>query len=385
MTDRAREGLDQYVRNMYHSLHAIPEKAFEEIKTASLIAAELRSMGMTVQENIAQTGVVGRISNNQPGPVIALRADMDALCFVRHQQEVMIHACGHDAHSAMVLGAAKQLSADPPKYGEAIFLFQPSEEQRDGSRQVIATGVLDHVTEMIGIHVRPADELPLQSATPALLHGAVQIIRAVIKGVNAHGARPHLGVNALEASVLAVNALNALHFDPKIQHSLKVTRLLVEGETYNLIPEKAEIHIDVRAQTNELMQEMTEKISHAISRSANALGAETLINTVDYTPAAQYDEEMIQTAAGAIREILGSNMPPLLTPGAEDFHFYATLLGIRTTYIGLGAGVVPGLHHPDFFLQEEMLVKGAQILEVMVRKRLEINRPPSEAGNVSQQ
>ncbi len=372
MPENQNMPLDNYVKNLYLKLHAIPEKSFEEIKTAAAIAEELNALGLTVQEKIAHTGVIGRLKTKTPGPVIALRADMDAICFVHGKEEELFHACGHDAHSAMVLGAARLLSEKPPEYGEVIFLFQPSEEKMDGSRQVIASGVLNDVNEMVGIHVRPADELPVGQATPALMHGAVQIIRAVIMGVNAHGARPHLGVNALEASVLAINALNALHFDPKIQHSLKVTKLLVEGETFNMIPDQAELHIDVRAQTNGLMVEMTEKISNAISRSAGALGAETMISTIDHTPAAQYDEALVETADQAIKEILGESIPPLVTSGSEDFHFYATHLGLKTAYIGLGAGVTPGLHHPDFKLDPHMLVYGASILALIARKRLSV-------------
>ncbi len=359
-----------YVVELYRKLHMIPEKAFQEYETAKLVAAEMVRLGLEVKTGIAGTGVIGTLTTAKPGPVIALRADMDALCFVRNKKEEMIHACGHDAHSAMVLGAAKILVADPPECGSVLFLFQPSEERQDGSRQVIATGELDFVDEMVGIHVRPADELPAGQATPALLHGAVQIIKAEIRGENAHGARPHLGVNALEASVLAVNAVNMLHFDPKVYHSLKVTRLLVEGDTYNLIPDKAELHIDVRAQTNTLMHDMTEKISRAISRSAAALEAETIIETVDFTPAAEYNEGLVQTAAGAIRHVMGSSRPPLLTPGAEDFHFYATYLKMKTAYIGLGAGVTPGLHHPDFKLEQDQLIKGSMILATIVKERL---------------
>lgn len=370
MKHESAQADEGYVVDLYRRLHLIPEKAFQEFETAKLVSDEMTRLGLNVKMGIAGTGVIGTLTTDNPGRVIALRADMDALCFVRNKKEEMIHACGHDAHSAMVLGAARLLMADPPKRGSVVFLFQPSEERQDGSRQVIATGELDHVDEMVGIHVRPSDELPAGQATPALLHGAVQIIRAEIKGKNAHGARPHLGVNALEASVLAVNALNMLHFDPKVNHSVKVTRLLVEGETYNLIPDKAEMHIDVRAQTNELMHDMTEKISRAISRSAAALDAETLIETVDYTPAADYDEGLVQTAAGAIRNVMGSSRPPLMTPGAEDFHFYATHLNIKTAYIGLGAGVTPGLHHPDFNLDQDQLIKGSQILAAIVRERL---------------
>jgi len=370
MKHETNQKAEHYVVELYRKLHLIPEKAFQEFETAKLVAAEMVRLGLEVKTGIAGTGVIGTLTAENPGPVIALRADMDALCFVRNKKEELIHACGHDAHSAMVLGAAKLLVDDPPECGSVVFLFQPSEEKQDGSRQVIATGELDNVNEMVGIHVRPADELPAGQATPALLHGAVQIIKAEIRGKNAHGARPHLGVNALEASVLAVNAVNMLHFDPKVHHSLKVTRLLVEGETYNIIPDKAELHIDVRAQTNALMHDMTEKISRAISRSAAALEAETIIETVDFTPAAEYDESMVQTAAGAIRHVMGSSRPPLLTPGAEDFHFYATHLKVKTAYIGLGAGVTPGLHHPDFKLEQDQLIKGSMILATIVRERL---------------
>ncbi|RQD70471.1 MAG: amidohydrolase [Tindallia sp. MSAO_Bac2] len=369
MTINEKE-LDQYVRKMYKKLHQTPEKSYEEFETAKIVAGELRSMGLEVEESIAKTGVVARQKTNKEGPVIALRADMDALCLFQNHRETVSHVCGHDAHMAMVLGAAKILASQKPGKGEILYLFQPSEEKLDGAKKVIESGALDNVDEMIGIHVRPENEMPAGYATPALMHGSVQIIRAEIIGKNAHGARPHLGINALEAAVLSVNALNALHFDPNVPHSVKVTKLLVEGDTYNLIPDTAEIHVDIRAQNNQLMRIMTEEISKAIDKSAGALGAKTIIDTVDHTLAAEYDEDVVKSVEESIVEVLGKSLPPVATSGSEDFHFYASYKKIKTAYIGLGAGVRPGLHHPAFRLEKGMLAKGSDILAKSVLKRI---------------
>ncbi len=383
MSELVKEkGLDRYIRKLYKNFHRIPEKSYEEYETAKLVAEELRKIGLEVEEKIAGTGVVGRQKTGNPGPVIALRADMDALCLIRNHQETVQHLCGHDAHMAMVLGAAKMLVKTPPPMGEIVYLFQPSEEKLDGARKVIESGALDDVEEMIGIHVRPENEMATGDATPALLHGAVQIIRAEIFGKNAHGARPHLGVNALEAAVLAVNALNTLHFDPGIPHSAKVTRLLVEGDTYNQIPETAEIHVDIRAQCNALMRTMTVDISKAIDKSAGALGAKTIIDTVDHTLAAEYDDDVVKSVGEAIKGVLGDVLPPLVTFGSEDFHFYSSHKKIKTAYIGLGAGVKPGLHHPAFRLHPGMLVKGSRILAESVCKRIHQYACTQESGTI---
>lgn len=223
---------------------------------------------------------------------------------------------------------------------------------------------------MSGIHLRPKVEAVLGHATPALLHGASYQIILKLKGLNSHGARPHLGVNVIDAAMLLVSGINAIRLNPAVPHSIKVTRILAGGDTVNLIPDSADIAMDLRAQTNELMEEMIEKAKGVILNSAKTIGAIADIEFIGGVPAAEYDDELVEETRTAIIDVLGESMDPLLTVGGEDFHFYSTAKGIRTSYIGLGCDLEPGLHHPSMSFNIEGLYTGVAILNKLVKNKL---------------
>lgn len=359
-----------YVENVYNYLHTIPEIGFEEFETSKFIAEELKKFGFEVIEKIGGTGVIGKLDSGVAGPVFAMRADMDALSFEKDGKKYNVHACGHDSHSAMVLAAAKEIAEKGIKKGKMIVLFQPAEEVLGGAQSIVESGYIDSVEEMVGIHLRPIQETRLGQATPALVHGASYRIIAKIKGLNSHGARPHLGVNAVDAAMLVVSAINAIHVDPRVPHSIKVTRVHAGGETINLIPDEAEIAMDLRAQTNEVMEEMIAKAKDAIVNSAKAIGAEGKIELIGGVPAAEYNDEMVEICRCAIEEELGEVLEPLITTGGEDFHYYSKERKIKTAYIGLGADLTPGLHHPEMTFNLEALQLGVKILKNVAQKRL---------------
>lgn len=359
-----------YVENVYNYLHTIPEIGFQEFETSKFIAEELKKFGYEVIEKIGGTGVIGKLDSGVDGPVFSMRADMDALSFEKDGKKYNVHACGHDAHSAMVLAAAKEMAEKGIKKGKLIVLFQPAEEVLGGAQSIIESGHLNEVEEMVGIHLRPIQETRLGQATPALVHGASYRMIAKIKGLNAHGARPHLGVNAVDAAMLVVGAINAIHVDPRVPHSIKVTRVQAGGETINLIPDEAEIAMDLRAQTNEVMEEMIAKAKDAIVNSAKAIGAEGRIELIGGVPAAEYDDRMVDIARCAIEEELGEVLEPLITTGGEDFHYYSKKGKIKTAYIGLGADLTPGLHYPEMSFNLEALQLGVKILKNVAQRRL---------------
>lgn len=361
--------MEERVREVYASLHAIPEIGFTEHRTAAFLAEAARAAGYAVETGVGGTGVVATLDSGRPGPVVGLRADMDALPFVIDGEAVCRHACGHDAHSAMVLTAAEILAKSPPERGRLKVLFQPAEELLTGALSVIESGAADDLDMLFGIHLRPIQEARIGQATPALCHGASHVVDAVIKGVPSHGARPHLGVNAIDAAAAVVTAVNAIRLDPAQAWSVKTTRLQAGGAAANNIPDRAEMVFDLRAQTNALMEELHAKLATAVRHAAAASGAEAEVTVRGGVPAADYAPELVDLAREAIRAVLGDDgvLGPIVTPGGEDFHFYAVKRpGLRAAYVGLGCDLAPGLHHPEMAFKIEALPKGVAILVDLV-------------------
>ncbi|SDZ20589.1 amidohydrolase [Tindallia californiensis] len=361
--------IDAYAKKVYQQIHSTPEVGFEEHKTSRFIAEELKKMNYQVLENVGGTGVIGILDSGKAGPVFGLRADMDALAFEKNKIKYVFHACGHDAHSAIVLATAKKVSEQGIKQGKLYLVFQQAEEKL-GANQMIDSGQLDELEELVGIHLRPIQECRLGQATPALYHGSSKRVDVQVKGLNAHGARPHLGINAVDASVMLTNAINCIKADPDVSHSIKVTRLNAGGDTFNTIPDKATLTMDIRAQTNEVMESILEKVKLAVEHSGKHLGGVGEITSINGSPAAEYDAHMVALAKNAIMEELGESLEAISTPGAEDFHFYTQRLGVKTAYIGLGADLSPGLHHPEMNFHQDALINGVNLLFNMTRKKL---------------
>lgn len=357
------------VRQIYETLHQIPEAGFEEVKTAAYLAGQLEKAGYAVERGVAGTGVTGLLKSNKPGPVIMVRADMDALVHTVNGTDVKIHSCGHDANAAMVLTTAEIMSAKGISAGTLKILFQPAEESLNGAASVIKAGTVEDVDVLLGIHLRPISEAGKGKATPALFHGASCVMEAVVKGKAAHGARPHLGINAIDAAAAIVNAINGIRVNPAVPATVKATRLIAGGAAANLIPDHAVMAFDIRAQTNEVMTELLEKTAKAVERGAAAVGAEAKAEVKGGVPAAEYDPGLIEISRQAIRSVLGTEglLAPIYTPGGEDFHLYKKHKpSLKTCYIGLGADLTPGLHHPEMKFDAEALSDGVGILLAML-------------------
>lgn len=360
-------------------LHEIPELGLREEKTAAFIAEQLRKARYEVRTGVGGTGVVGVLRGDRPGPVLALRADMDALKHFIDGQERAIHSCGHDSHSAMVLCVAEETAKRQLLSGTLKVLFQPAEEILVGALAIIDAGVIADVDAIVGIHLRPQQEAKKGQATPALYHGASCHIDTTIQGVSAHGGRPHLGVNAIDAAAAVVNAINAIRMNPVVPASIKVTKLVAGGGAVNLIPDKAELAMDVRAQDNGLMQELVRKAQAAIGNAAASVGAKAVSRIEGGAPAAEYNGEIVELAREAIVAVLGKEglLPPIVTPGAEDFHFYVKRKPmIKAGYIGLGCDLTPGLHHPEMKFDRGSLINGVNILQYIVHRMLGFKTGP---------
>lgn len=360
------------VVKLYDYLHTIPELGFEEVKTAEFLAQELEKLGYKVTRNIGKTGVIGEIIGTEPGPTVLARADMDALPFVDAQgQHYANHSCGHDAHCSMLLVAAANVVGKIKK-GKLRVLFQPGEETLRGALAVIQDGIIDDVDIALGMHVRPIQDIPDGTMSPAVCHASSTFVTIDVEGKGCHGARPHLGVNAVEAAVLIANALMALKLNPALAWSCKVTGIKGGYVAPNIIPDKAQMIIDARAQTNELMDELMTKLTRAAQGAAAALGATAKVTTPGgIIPAAEYNQELTDEVAECIKEVVGADkcMPIIINPGGEDFHYFVRKFPkIKAAYFGVGAGVTPGLHAQDMHLNKNSLHNGAEVMTKMILK-----------------
>ena len=260
------------------------------------------------------------------------------------------------------------------KRGTLRILFQQGEETLKGALAVIDAGVIEDVDIALGLHIRPVQDIAYGEMSPAVRHASSTFVNVVINGLSSHGARPHLGVNAIEAAAVAINAITAIKINPIIPWSCKVTGIKGGGVAPNIIPDKVEMIVDARAQTNEAMTELLEKLRRAVTNAAAALGATAEVTTPGgVIPAAEYDDELTAEVAECIVEVVGEEKlaKELVNPGGEDFHYFVNKYPhIKAAYFGVGAAAAPGLHHQDMQLNKEALPSGTAVLVKMVERKL---------------
>lgn len=357
--------LKEIVKGYYTCLHSTPEPAFQEFKTAQLLVAELEKFGYAVQTGVGGTGVVGVLDSGVSGPNIGIRADMDCLMHKINGVDTPIHSCGHDAHCAIVMTVAAELAKQGVKAGKLKIIFQPAEETLLGAEAVYQAGIIDDLDYLLGLHLRTKTQAPMGKATGAIYFGASSIIEATIKGKTAHGARPHLGINAIDAVGAIIYAINAIHLDPLEGWSVKTTRVIAGGKSANAICGSAEMAFDLRAQKNADMEKLSAKVIEAIRSGAQLVGASAETRVVSGVPGAVYYRPLVELAEQAIVQELGEEnlMPHEITSGGEDFHIYVDRKPeLKTAYLGIGCDLTPGLHDPDMSFNQEALINGVNIL-----------------------
>lgn len=352
------------VEAVFQHLHANPEISWKEFLTTAYLKDFLIQEGFQVTTFEDSTGLVVTIGSGKP--CVGLRTDMDALWQEVDGQFQANHSCGHDAHMTMALGTLLLLKKlGIPKEGTLKVLFQPAEEKGTGALSYIDKGLVDDIDYLYGVHLRPIQEIRNGFAAPAILHGAAKLISGKIHGIEAHGARPHLGVNAIEVGAQMVQAIQSIYLDPMMSYSAKLTKFQAGGESANIIPGNAEFSIDARAQSNSAMNELITKVEHAI-RSVATLNNITIDFQIETEiAAAEVDDSAVELMKRAIIDTIGQNyyIPPIVTPGGEDFHFYTLKRPhIKATMLGLGCDLTPGLHHPDMTFNHESIITGIEIL-----------------------
>lgn len=363
---------EEQIRSTYDNLHRRAEASWQEFETTRYLSSELERLGIRFETFDDLTGAVGYWGTPGEGPTIGLRADIDALYQLVDGEWRANHSCGHDAHMTMVLHAVECLMAvgfEPT--GLIKIIFQPAEESGMGAQAILRRGIADDLDYLLGIHVRPIQEMAFGAASPAIYHGASALLRGKLQGVQAHGARPHLGINVADSVGAVIQAVNSIRTDPTVPASAKVTMIRAGGDHLNIIPDEAEFGVDLRAQTNEAMADLFERAEHAIRTAAAINRATVNLEQAVSMPAADPSVELEKLVGEAIAEALGEEalVAPPVTPGGEDFHFYKkSLPHLEAAMIGLGTGLTPGLHHPRMSFNLNALLNGVTILAAAVHK-----------------
>lgn len=349
---------------VFEHLHQNPEVSWKEYKTTEFLKDFLEGKGFKVKTFADCPGLVIEIGNGSP--CVGLRADMDALWQEVEGEFQANHSCGHDAHMTMGIGTLLLLQkVGFPSKGKLKFLFQPAEEKGTGALKMINLGVLDDVDYLYSVHLRPIQEMVHGQASAAIYHGAAKFLTGEIIGEDAHGARPHLGQNAIEIGASFIHEIQNIHLDPMVPYSAKMTKFHAGSESGNIIPGKASFSLDLRAQTNEVINELTERIEAITQYLSKVYGVTINLETKANVAAAVVDKEAQSFMEKAIIDVLGKDQlkEPIITSGGEDFHFYTLKKpSIKATMLGLGCDLHPGLHHPDMTFNRGALYSGIEIL-----------------------
>ena len=366
---------EQYTIDMRREFHMNPELSMQEVKTANRIKEELTKIGVAY-ESIGDSGVVATIKGKNPGKTIALRADIDALEVnevrdvpYKSKNEGVMHACGHDAHGAMLLGAAHVLNElkDELK-GTVKLMFQPAEEVAQGAKALIAGGVLDGVDEVFGMHVMgnfPTGKIAVGTG-PRM--ASADMFKITVKGVGGHGSMPNLGVDALvAASAIVMNLQTLVSREVSPMESVVVSvGKLISGTRFNVIADEAIMEGTTRCFSYEVREQLPSAMERIIKSTAASYRAEAELEYNFLTAPTINNEESTERAKKSIEKIMSKDavveMPKMA--GSEDFSEYLAIVPGTFAIVGTAnkeKDTCYANHHPMFDIDEDMLVNGVAL------------------------
>jgi amidohydrolase len=384
--DRLRGEIDEILPGVIadrRQFHENPELGFQEFETARAVAERLAALGVEdIRTGIAVTGVTGLIHGGKgPGKVVLLRADMDALPILeendvdyRSKVDGKMHACGHDAHTAMLLGIARVLTDRKAEFaGTVKLLFQPAEEGGGGARVMIEEGVLEDpaVEAVFGMHMDQGSPLGTISARPGPALAAADRFYVTIKGKGGHGAHPNLTHDPIAIGAQIVTALQtvvAREIDP-VEPAVCTVGAFISGDAPNVIPDTAVLRGTLRSFSPEVRIQLAEAVERIVRNVAASMRAEVEYEYTAGYPATVNDNDMTELVLGVAREVVGEEnvKVPQPTMGAEDFSYFLEKKPGCFYFVGSvneERGLTWGHHHPRFDIDEESMIYG---MDVMIR------------------
>ena len=401
--------IEQQVISWRRDLHEHPELGNNEVRTAALIAKELLALGIEVKTGVAHTGVVGILKGGKPGPVVALRADMDGLPVVErvplpfaskvktmyNGNEVgVMHACGHDTHVSILLGVATVLSGIKKELkGTVKFIFQPAEEgvmagEEGGAEMMIKEGVLENpaVDVIFGLHINSQTEVGTIKYKPGSMYASVNDMKIIVKGKSAHGAAPWSSVDPIVVSAQIINNLQSI-----VSRNLNITQnagivtigAINGGNRGNIIPEKVEMLGTIRALSVDDEKLLIERVRQVATKTAESAGAvaEVIIPYSSHYPITFNNVALTEKMLPSLQKTAGINNVQLTVPitGGEDFSFFAQKVpGLFFFLGGMVKGgnplTTPSHHTPDFYIDESGFKTGVQALSNLVVDYMEMEK-----------
>ncbi|GGG19649.1 amidohydrolase [Pontibacter amylolyticus] len=397
--------LEPKVIEWRRDFHQYPELGNRETKTAEKIADHLRKLGIEVQTGVAHTGVVGILKGGKPGPVVALRADIDGLPVTERTdvpfaskerstyngQEVgVMHACGHDTHIAMLMGAAEVLAGMKKDLkGTVKFIFQPAEEgspvgEEGGAALMVKEGVLDKGPKpevIFGLHINSQTEVGTIKYTPGGTMASADIFRIKVKGKQSHGAYPWSGIDPIVVSAQIINGLQTIiSRQTQLPEGAAVITVgsIHGGVRNNIIPEEVLMEGTIRALDVDMQKKLHEKLKLTATKIAEASGAAAEVEIIPQTPVTYNDPALTERMLPTLHTVAGRDKVVLAkaVTGAEDFAFYQEKIpGLFLFVGGMSKGKKPeevAPHHtPDFFIDESGLTLGVKTLTSLTLNYME--------------
>ena len=371
---------------IFEDLHAHPELGFEEKRTSGIVAAKLREMGVDeVHEGIGGTGVVGVLRGTGGGNRrVAVRADMDALPITEttglgyaSTNPGVMHACGHDGHTTMLLGAASYLARTRAFDGTALFIFQPAEEGLGGARAMLADGLFERFPcdEAYGIHNNPMKEPGVAGICKGTAMAGAEFFDITVKGVGSHAAMPHQSRDAVVIASELVGTLQSIvsrNVRPIDACVLSVTQIHA-GSAYNVVPGEATLAGTIRYFQDEVKDLALKRMEEICKGTALAHGIEIEFSARNIFDVLQNDPDLSDAYLEAAADVVGAeNVGETSEPATGSEDFADMLKVVPGAYITLGHSGSAALHNPNFVLGREILPKGAAILARIVERRLPV-------------
>jgi amidohydrolase len=376
--------LFDYTRTLRRDFHQHPELGYQEVRTAEIVARELGKLGLEVSTGIAETGVVALLEGGVDGPdgaapVVLLRFDMDALPIIEttaaeyaSQNPGVMHACGHDGHTAVGLTVARLLHAHRDEWsGVAKLVFQPAEEGLDGAKRMVAEGVLDDPVPDISLaaHVWNSQPVGWIGVTDGPAMAAAETFAVRISGKGGHGALPHLAVDPVLAAAQIVNGLQAVvaRNVPPLDSAVVSVTTIHGGEAFNVIPSEVEMGGTIRTFSAQVRDMVLERFQHVLENTAAAFDCQVDIDLQSVTPAVINDPGVSARVREVVRRTLpdGDLVSQERTMGSEDMAYMMDDVPGCFLFIG-SANPEQGLdaphHHPDFDIDERSLLYASALL-----------------------